>query len=156
MHKGIILRQQLTERTAATLAAWSHNSPINCDVLGETIWPRAADNRAACRGQLLTRAESNSHIYAAGLDWRYTCFESHVHMSGQTHYACYWRIPLEGTPENSDHLHDVKDQHHGAPRGQYCWVHTEITAEEATAASSQMVRNASEWNSLWRCVFWCV
>ncbi len=46
------------------------------------------------------------------------------------HFTCYWRIPLEGTPETSDRvelldLHDVNNKHVN-------FVNSEITAEKAS------------------------
>ncbi len=52
------------------------------------------------------------------------------------YFAYYWRIPLEGTPQNSDRvelldLHDVNNKHGNTQRG-YCLINFEITAEKVS------------------------
>lgn len=58
------------------------------------------------------------------------------------YYARYWRIPLEGTPENSDHiehlyLHFLNNKYDDTQVDYYI-VNSEITAEKATAVPLQM------------------
>ncbi len=82
------------------------------------------------------------------LGWRAICIltmHSHRKQAALFTYLpiylyCYWRIPLEGTPENVDgielpDLHDVNNKHGNTPGG-YDFVSFEITVENATDADN--------------------